>query len=530
MKSLGGVKSFNNRNGDVMPKDGDYNAYMVGAVPDTRTINGKQLNQNITLTKDDIEGLDSITTPDLSGYVPTSRKVNGKALSSDISISASDVSAVPTSRTVNGKALSSNITLSASDVNAVPTFRMINGKNLVSDVSLTADDIPLLVGLLVSQKSFTPIYQGTPVIAKRGSEIFNDYAEREYDTNGNAINGNIATGYYSHAEGNATTATGNRSHAEGSATTASGEFSHAEGGGTLAEGVYSHAEGNATTASGVVTHSEGYGTIARGGYSHAEGFRSEATGSYSHAGCFHTVAKGRCQTVIGEYNAESTSDADYFIIGGGGNISTRASCFRVNTLGVFASGAYNSSGADYAELFEWLDGNVNDEDRVGLFVTLDGEYIRIAEPSDRIILGIVSGNPSIVGDVHDDQWQGMYLYDIYGRPLFEDVQVPDETIEEPDPEDPTKTITRILIPAHTERRQKINPDYDNTQTYIPRTQRKEWACVGMMGKLVVRDDGTCEVNGYACVGEGGKATKSESETKYYVMARINEDHVRILIL
>ena len=38
-----------------------------------------------------------------------------------VSLSASDVGAVPTTRTVNGKALSSNITLSASDVSARPT-------------------------------------------------------------------------------------------------------------------------------------------------------------------------------------------------------------------------------------------------------------------------------------------------------------------------------------------------------------------------------------------------------------------------
>lgn len=55
-------------------------------------------------------------TPSNIGAVPTSRTVNGKALSSNISLSASDVSAVPTTRTVNGKALSSNISLTKSDV------------------------------------------------------------------------------------------------------------------------------------------------------------------------------------------------------------------------------------------------------------------------------------------------------------------------------------------------------------------------------------------------------------------------------
>ena len=80
-------------------------------------------------------------TPSNIGAVPTSRTINGKALSSDITLSANDVSAVPTSRTVNNKALSSNITLSASDVSAVPTTRTVNGKALSSNITITASDI-----------------------------------------------------------------------------------------------------------------------------------------------------------------------------------------------------------------------------------------------------------------------------------------------------------------------------------------------------------------------------------------------------
>lgn len=54
---------------------------------------------------------------------------------------------------------------------------------------------------------------------------------------------NIASGWFSHAEGNQTTANGNSSHAEGYQTTASGNTSHAEGYGTIASQYYSHAEG-----------------------------------------------------------------------------------------------------------------------------------------------------------------------------------------------------------------------------------------------------------------------------------------------
>ena len=52
-------------------------------------------------------------------YVPPVTSVNGKTGAVDLG--ASDVGAVPTARTVNGKALSSNITLSANDVDALPT-------------------------------------------------------------------------------------------------------------------------------------------------------------------------------------------------------------------------------------------------------------------------------------------------------------------------------------------------------------------------------------------------------------------------
>ena len=94
-----GVTSFKGRKGAVTPQNGDYTADMVGARPNTWTPSASDV-----------------------GAVPTSRTVNGKALTTNISLAAGDVGAVPTSRTVNGKALSSNVTLNASDVNAAPEY------------------------------------------------------------------------------------------------------------------------------------------------------------------------------------------------------------------------------------------------------------------------------------------------------------------------------------------------------------------------------------------------------------------------
>ena len=234
---------------------------------------------------------------------------------------------------------------------------------------------------------------------------------------------------------------------------------------------------------------------------------------------FNTIANDS-QFVIGQYNTISTDSKNVFIAGKGSGNTSRANCFRINFNGVYGIGAWNSSGADYAELFEWADGNLDKQDRCGLFVTLQGDRIRIASPDDDYILGIVSGSPSVVGDVYDDQWAGMFLTDIFGRPVYEDVELPAEL--GPDGE--------VILPARTERRQKLNPAYDNAEKYVPRTQRPEWDAVGLLGKLVAVDDGTCVPDGWCTVGEGGMATASKERTEYRVMARMDESHVRVMIL
>ena len=141
-----GVTSFKGRTGAVTPQEGDYTADMVGARPDTWTPSAADV-----------------------GAVPTSRTVNGKALSRNISLTASDVGArantwtptasevgaVPTSRTVNGKALSSNITLDADDVGALDQtsadarYLQLSGGTMTGDIQF-------------QQNAHIGVYEGTP--------------------------------------------------------------------------------------------------------------------------------------------------------------------------------------------------------------------------------------------------------------------------------------------------------------------------------------------------------------------------------
>ncbi len=247
------------------------------------------------------------------------------------------------------------------------------------------------------------------------------------------------------------------------------------------------------------------------------------------------------QTAIGKYN-KSNSDG-LFVIGNGSSESARSNCFRVQASGgVFANASYNSTGADYAEYFEWLDSNKYNEDRIGHFVTLVGDKIKIANSDDNYILGIISGNASVIGDSYEDQWNNMFKRDIYDRPIMEEVEIPEkkeireiikEHIFDKDGNEieQEKVYEEVVVEeAHIEIRQKLNPNYDPEQEYIPRSQRPEWGIVGMLGKMVAIDDGSCEENGWCKVGEGGIATISEQKTRFRVMKRLDQNHIKIFIL
>ena len=135
----------------------------------------------------------------------------------------------------------------------------------------------------------------------------------------------------------------------------------------------------------------------------------------------------------------------------------------------FCDGSWTGGGADYAEYFEWLDGNPTNEDRRGISVVLVGNKIRQAVAGEEPI-GVISANPSMVGDSAWNKWRGKYLTDDYGTYLREDHQVTDED----------GVVT-------TQKRRILNPNYDPNETYVPRESRPEWDCVGLLGKLRIRN-------------------------------------------
>lgn len=235
--------------------------------------------------------------------------------------------------------------------------------------------------------------------------------------------------------------------------------------------------------------------------------------------------------------------------------------------------------ADYAEYFEWDDGNILDSDRDGYFASMNGKMIRFAE-NDTDVIGVtnnkVYGTSGIVGDAAEKAWHANSLKDDLGRLIVQDnykyplrklflkyqVEMTPEVInflDSKEDHDPT-IITEILdldlhinssylemsgmtgesadnafnlnqLTTEISNLRPIqvsvqNPDYDPNITYIPRSERPEWTLVSMLGKIYVRDNGNCQVGDKCSCGSGGIAIPG---TKWRIIDRRSANVIRILL-
>ena len=227
--------------------------------------------------------------------------------------------------------------------------------------------------------------------------------------------------------------------------------------------------------------------------------------------------------VIGKGNINDVNEEYAFIIGNGTSRVTgnQANALTVDRTGNLAiAGTMSSAGADYAEFFEWKDGNPEAQDRVGYIVTLDGDKLTLANEGD-YILGVVSGTATVLGDNPEWNWAKRWVTDDFGRVKYEWQTVTHEAFldDEGNVITPEKTES-VYAPVP-------NPDYNPDQEYTKRADRPEWSAVGMMGKLYVRDDGTCQVNGFA-KPINGVATASTSGTMR-VIERVSDNVIRVVI-
>lgn len=142
----------------------------------------------------------------------------------------------------------------------------------------------------------------------KNCEVFNDYEN------------NVASAYYSHAEGYKTTANAPYSHAEGSNTVASNPSCHAEGTGCVASGQSSHAEGENCRATGSYSHAEGHNTVASGIGSHASGWGTVAGDETFAIGKWNKTSKGLFVVGNGHDSYYGASRSDALVLDNSGNL------------------------------------------------------------------------------------------------------------------------------------------------------------------------------------------------------------------
>lgn len=215
--------------------------------------------------------------------------------------------------------------------------------------------------------------------------------------------------------------------------------------------------------------------------------------------------------VLGKYNAavsnhDGWGDTVLGIVGDGyedvNGVVTGRNVILVqggNDPALHCRGGFKNNASwinDFGEYFEWLDGNPNNEDRIGYMVQLNGDKIELATSLKKCI-GVISGTTGFIGGVCAFEWHNKFLHDKWGREIVGEDGNP-----------------------------IINPDYNPELEYIPREQRKEWDVVGLVGQVITRQDGTLEVGGYAGCNNG----IATNATRGFKVLKIIDNETALLLV
>ncbi|AGG54705.1 hypothetical protein PROG_00052, partial [Prochlorococcus phage P-SSP10] len=159
-----------------------------------------------------------------------------------------------------------------------------------------------------------------------------------------------------------------------------------------------------------------------------------------------------------------------------GNAENKRFDLRTDTGNGQAQNDWQDDQFDFAEFFEWSDGNPNGEDRIGHTVAVDGltGKIKIAAEGDAVI-GVVSGTAAFTANCAAMGWHGKYIRDEWGRYRFDLVKDEDGNQLYSDLNKKHEKITLVE-----------NPDWDQTKEYYSRDERKEWDKIGIIGQCYVR--------------------------------------------
>jgi|SRR5579872_535672 len=281
--------------------------------------------------------------------------------------------------------------------------------------------------------------------------------------------------------------------------------------------------GVSTISGGIGSGAGGYGSAVFGGLNNyaAEDF-SGVGGLFSQASGFASFAYGAGLTVSDDYSAAVgvsnvhgtiSGHTRQFMVGGG--VHSPVNLMSVDSVGnVYAEATFHTGGADYAE---YMESNDTQKYPVGTSVVFTGvnSKIRIAQSTDTPI-GVVTQNPSIVGNSAESHWSGKFTqvqetqdvyetvkqdkqvkkpkYTVQGNQVIKTTEM--KTIKVPVTQEmdivengkvigKRKVIQKTKTGTRTINTLALSPNFDATKTYVPRSARPEWNLIGLHGVISV---------------------------------------------
>lgn len=189
----------------------------------------------------------------------------------------------------------------------------------------------------------------------------------------------------------------------------------------------------------------------------------------------------------------------------------------------------------FSEMYEWSE--LPYDNPFGLFVSFDmrknRDHSKIV-PANSVsnkILGI-STVQSVETSDDPDKWKFAYLCNEVGDKYLQKVELAVGTKQY----DQFNEISYIQTSKYETYKPVPTENYNQSIEYVPRTKRKEWVRVNMLGKVIVRDNGECQPGEY-CQPYSGKEKKKygtavpadeTSGVKFYVMNRITNTTIEVV--
>lgn len=190
----------------------------------------------------------------------------------------------------------------------------------------------------------------------------------------------------------------------------------------------------------------------------------------------------------------------------------------------------------YTEMYEWYVPPTDPTRRLGVFVQFSKrspDKIEIYDDPSRCLVGVTTVCAASTSD-DPDSWSYAYKHDAIGdyyvklERLAVGIKQYDQDLE----------MSYMKTQPYDHYVKVINPLYDPSRNYVKRSKRVEWTRVSILGKTIVRDDGSC-IPGEYCTpkisddySECGLATRyldGMTGPRFYVMQRMTENSVMVLI-